>query len=157
DTVYSWRTGFRIADSRRLTTVKLWSFGSVRHTVQLTYEPMPPSSTPAFMLSRLHSVQVIGNDGTRSPMTTLTYAAAQVGQVQPLSGLEGWSLSTRSISFFDVDKDGAMDLLKVEAGNQSYKRNLGGGSFAPAVALGNPQALGMPSVRMLDLDGDSGA
>jgi RHS repeat-associated protein len=155
DVVVSWRTGFRIAADRRLTAVKLWSFGAVRQTVELSYDQ-------TFALSRLASVRVVGNDGTpttpatATPATTLTYAAATAGQVQALGNTGGWNLGSGTTSFFDVDKDGAMDLIRIESGSHRYRRNLGG-SFGPEVTLGNAPALAMSSVRMLDLDGDSGA
>jgi RHS repeat-associated protein len=150
DTVVSWRTGFRIADSQRLTALKVWSFGAVRHTVQLTYDQ-------TFALSRLHTITVVGSDGTASPTTTLTYAAATPGaQAQPLGSTGGWTLGGGLVSFFDVDNDGAMDLINIQSGHHSYRRNLGG-SFGPEVMIGNAPALSMSSVRMLDLDGDSGA
>jgi RHS repeat-associated protein len=102
-------------------------------------------------------VHVFGPDGTASPTTTLGYAKATVLLPQPLSNTGGWSLGSGStVSFFDVDRDGAMDLLRVDSGNQSYRRNLGG-SFGPAVSLNNAPAVTLSTVRMLDLDGDSGA
>ena len=151
DVTVGWRTGFRIVTSQRLKTVKLWAFQALRNTVQLTYDQ-------SFALSRLRTVTVVGADGTASPPTTLTYAAAaNVGPPVLLSQPAGdvWSLGN-SVSFFDVDHDGAMDLLRVESGNQRYRRNTGAG-FGSDVPLGNPPALTMASVRMLDLDGDSGA
>src|SRR5262249_25107223 len=146
-----WRTGFSVTAGRRLTSVALSAFGKPRNTVELTYDP-------SFGLSRLATVKVVGaSDGVTSPTTTLSYATATVGQTQALTNTGGWALGpTSTVSFFDVDKDGAMDLLRVDSGSQRYKRNLGG-SFGPEVALGNAPAVTLSSVRMLDLDGDSGA
>jgi RHS repeat-associated protein len=149
DAVVSWRTGFKITDGRRLAKIRLWSFGAVRRTVELTYDQ-------TFALSRLATVRVVGRDGTASPTTTLAYATTATPPAQLLTNTGGWSLGDPTVSFFDVDKDGAMDLLRVEASGQRYRRNLGG-SFGPEVALRNPPALAMSAVRMLDLDGDSGA
>ena len=151
DKVVSWRTGFAVTASQRLTSIRLSAFGTLRSTVVLTYDQ-------SFALSRLATVQVVGaSDGAASPKTTLSYAAATVGQAQQLSNTGGWALgSTSTVSFFDVDKDGAMDLLRVDSGSQRYKRNLGG-SFGPEVTLGNAPAVTLSTVRMLDLDGDSGA
>jgi RHS repeat-associated protein len=151
DKVLSWRTGFSVTAGRRLTSVALSAFGTLRNTVVLTYDQ-------SFALSRLATVKVVGaSDGVTSPTTTLSYATAAVGQTQQLSNTGGWSLGSMStVSFFDVDKDGAMDLLRVDSGSQRYKRNLGG-SFGPEVVLGNAPAVTLSTVRMLDLDGDSGA
>jgi RHS repeat-associated protein len=149
DAVVSWRTGFRIDARRRLAELRLSALGALRTRVVLGYDE-------SFALSRLATVYVEGADGTRSPTTTLSYAAAAVGQAQALTNTGGWSLGTPSISLFDVDKDGAMDLLRIDASGHRYRRNLGG-SFGPEVALGNAPAIGMAAVRMLDLDGDSGA
>lgn len=151
DKVVSWRTGFSVTASRRLAAIRLSAFGTLRTTVALSYDQ-------SFALSRLATVQVIGaSDGAASPTTTLRYAAANAGQTQQLTNTGGWTLgATSTVSFFDVDKDGAMDLLRVDSGSQRYKRNLGG-SFGPEVALGNAPAVTLASVRMLDLDGDSGA
>lgn len=149
DAVVSWRTGFRILTGRRLTQIKLWSFEAVRHTVELTYDQ-------TFALSRLATVRVVGPDGVASPTTTLGYASVAAGQVQSLGNTGGWNLGNSAVSFFDVDKDGAMDLLRIESGNHRYRRNLGR-SFGPEIALSGASALAMSSVRMLDLDGDSGA
>lgn len=153
DVVVSWRTGFRVATGRRLSSVSLTAFGGTRRTVKLTYEQPSDSS---FAVSRLATVHVEGPDGTSTPTTTLTYASASAGQVVVLGNTGGWNLGNGVTSFFDVDKDGAMDLIRIEPSGHRYRRNLGG-HFGPEVAIGNAPALGMSSVRMLDLDGDSGA
>jgi RHS repeat-associated protein len=153
DQVVSWRTGFRVATGRRLTAIRVWSFGGLRRTVALAYDQSLPQP---FALTRLSSVKVVGPDGVESPATTFSYAAATPGVAQSLSNTGGWTLTGGTVSFFDVDKDGAMDLLRIEAGNHRYRRNIGGG-FGAEVPLTNAPALSMSSVRMLDLDGDSGA
>lgn len=150
DATTSWRMGFSIGVARRLQQVRLWSFGEVRRTVELGYDS-------TFALSRLSSVRVVGRDAvTATPATTLVYAAPEAGQVQQVLNLGGWNLRNNTTTFFDIDRDGAMDLLRVESGNQRYRRNLGG-SFGPEVPINGSPALTMASVRMLDLDGDSGA
>jgi hypothetical protein len=50
----------------------------------------------------------------------------------------------------------AMDLVRIESGNHRYRRNLGG-TFSAEIPLSGASGLAMSSVRMLDLDGDSGA
>jgi hypothetical protein len=69
DVVVSWRTGFKIATARRLTSIRLLSFTALRRTVELTYDD-------SFALSRLATARVVGSDGTPSPTTTLSYAAS---------------------------------------------------------------------------------
>ncbi|HEY0987421.1 MAG TPA: FG-GAP-like repeat-containing protein, partial [Kofleriaceae bacterium] len=150
DAVVSYRTGFRVESARRLTEIRTWSFGAIQRIARLTYEG-------GFALTRLHGVTVTSADGQDAlPPVTFTYATPQGGAVSAIADLGGWALNAQGTSLFDVDGDGAMDLLRLTASGHSYRRNLGGRFDAPRPVGGAPGA-SLDQVRLLDLTGDSGA
>ena len=64
--------------------------------------------------------------GSPLPPLTFTYAAPQTKSVAAIADLGGWTLNAQGTSLFDVDGDGAMDLLRLQPSGHSYRRNLGG-------------------------------
>jgi RHS repeat-associated protein len=153
DAVVSYRTGFRVESARRLAQVDVWSFGEVQRQVELAYED-------TFALTRLASVRVLSADGTESlPEVTFTYAAPQIAALQSVPDIGGWKLERDGTSLFDVDDDGAMDLLQLKASGSGhvYRRNLGGSFDATARTVTGAAGATLGSVRLLDLTGDSGA
>ncbi|HSS00287.1 MAG TPA: FG-GAP-like repeat-containing protein [Kofleriaceae bacterium] len=150
DAVVSYRTGFRVESARRLSEIRVWSYGVLRRVARLSYEG-------AFALTRLHGVTVQSADGQDAlPPLTFTYAGPQTSTVTPIADLGGWALNAQGTSLFDVDGDGAMDLLRLTATGHSYRRNLGGRFDAPRPVTGAAGA-SLDQVRLLDLNGDSGA
>lgn len=150
DAVVSYRTGFRVESAQRLAQIRTWSFGAVSRVTTLDYES-------SFALSRLHGVQVTSADGVDAmPPLTFSYAAPVTGAVTQVPDVTGWALNQQGTSLFDVDGDGAMDLLRLQPSGHSYRRNVGGRFDAPRAITGAAGA-SLDQVRLLDLTGDSGA
>jgi RHS repeat-associated protein len=150
DSVVSFRTGFRVETAKRLARVRVWSAGGVRRIVELGY-------SGAFALSRIDSVRSTSADGTVAmPPLTFSYAAAGAGQLAAIPGVDGWALNLQGTSLFDVDQDGAMDLLRLTVSGHSYRRNLGG-TFAAAQPVPGAASASLDKVRLLDISGDSAA
>jgi YD repeat-containing protein len=148
DAVVSYRTGFRVESARRLARVKVWSFGAIQRVVELGYDGQ-------FALTRVKSVRVTSADGSEAlPETRFTYAAAEPAAQQQLSGLGGWALNALGTSLFDIDSDGAVDLLRLTSTGHSWRRNTGGVFASPAPVPGAAGAA-LDRVRLVDLDGDS--
>lgn len=158
DAVISYRTGFRVESAQRLATIRVWSFSVIQRVVTLGYEgALEPGSNAAFALSRLNRVAVTSANGSESlPPLTFTYAAPQTGSVAQIAQLDGWTLNQQGTSLFDVDADGAMDLLRLTSSGHSYRRNLGDRFDVPRSVAGATGA-SLATVRLLDLNGDSGA
>ena len=153
DVVVSHRTGFKVVSAERLAHVRITSYGLAQRVVNLEYENV---DTPtSFPLTRVKSVQVTSADGVESlPETRFTYAAPQAGQVTEALGMDGWGLNLNGVSLFDVDDDGAMDLLRLSSSGHRWRRNLGG-QFGPPQILGGADTASLSGVRLVDLDGDS--
>ncbi|HET9620835.1 MAG TPA: FG-GAP-like repeat-containing protein [Kofleriaceae bacterium] len=150
DAAVSYRTGFRVETAQRIAKLRVSAFGALARVASVTYEQ-------TFALSRLHGVTVTSGDGaTALPPVTFTYATAQAGAVTAVGDLGGWALNLQGTSLFDVDGDGAMDLLRLTSTGHSYRRNLGG-AFAAPVSVAGATGAGLDQVRLLDLTGDSGA
>jgi RHS repeat-associated protein len=148
DAVVSYRTGFRVESAKRLARVRVWSFGAVQRVVELGYETQ-------FALTRVNSVRVTSGDGSESlPETRFTYAAPQPGSQVAVTGASGWALNLQGTSLFDVDSDGAMDLLRLTGAGHSWRRNTGG-QFATAAPMPGAPGAALDQVRLVDLDGDS--
>jgi RHS repeat-associated protein len=155
DAVVSYRTGFRVESAQRLAQIRVSSFAELQRVVTLGYDESPPPNQ--LPLSRLHSIRVTSPDGVDAlPTLTFNYAAASPGQATSIPGLDGWALNVQGTSLFDVDDDGAMDLLRLTGSGHSYRRNLAG-SFAAPVAVPGADGATLDKVRLLDLTGDSGA
>ncbi|HMG52221.1 MAG TPA: FG-GAP-like repeat-containing protein, partial [Kofleriaceae bacterium] len=149
DAVVSYRTGFRVEAAQRLTQIRIWSFGAVRRAMTLGYDG-------AFALSRLSGVELISADGTDAmPPLAFHYTAAVTGTVTQVADLNGWALNLQGTSLFDVDGDGAMDLLRLLPSGHSYRRNLGG-RFDVARPIPGATGASLDQARLLDLTGDSG-
>ncbi|HEY0987474.1 MAG TPA: FG-GAP-like repeat-containing protein, partial [Kofleriaceae bacterium] len=150
DAVVSYRTGFRVESAQRLAQIRIWSFGAISRATALDYEG-------SFALSRLHGVRLTSADGVDAmPPLTFNYAAPLTGAVTQVPDITGWALNQQGTSLFDVDGDGAMDLLRLQPSGHSYRRNLGGRFDAPRAIPGAAGA-SLDQVRLLDLTGDSGA
>jgi RHS repeat-associated protein len=149
DAVVSHRTGFRVVSQRRLAHIRIEAFGSLQRTVELAYED-------TFPLTRLRMIRVVGRDGSQLPPIEFRYAMPQPASLVEVTELDGWVLNQQGTSLFDVDDDGAMDLLRLTASGHSFRRNLGG-YFAPARLVSGADGASLDRVRLLDLTGDSGA
>jgi len=150
DSVVSFRTGFRVETAQRVARVRVWAAGGIQRIVELSYDN-------GFALSRLGGVRVTGGDGVDAlPELAFTYAAAQPGSLASIPALAGWALNLQGTSLFDVDQDGAMDLLRVGVSGHSWRRNLGG-QFGPAQPVPGAAAATLDKVRFLDMTGDSTA
>ena len=148
DQTVSFREGFEVETTERLTRIAVLSNQVELRAYHLTYDE-------DFTLSRLASIHMTGLSGQGSlPDLTFNYAATTGATTVTPAGTDGWQLETRGVAFFDVDGDGMDDLYRVEMGNHVYKKNLGG-SFGPATALPGATALELAQVRFLDLDGDA--
>jgi len=152
DQVTSYRTGFARKCARRLTQVAVsTSFGQtplVLRTYHLSYDA-------SFAVSRLATIHMVGDDGTTAlPDLNFQYEHPELAAVTQPPGTGGWALNQRDVSFVDVDGDGAADLLRLEAGNHSYRPNQGDqfGGQRPMTGADN---IDMSSGQLLDLDGDS--
>jgi RHS repeat-associated protein len=150
DAVVSYRTGFRVESARRLAELRVRSFGAIQRIVKLGYES-------GFAITRLSGVTVTSADGADAlPPLAFTYAAPQTKSVNAIADLGGWALNASGTSLFDVDGDGAMDLLRLQPSGHSYRRNLGG-RFDVARPVAGAAGASLDQVRLLDLTGDSGA
>jgi len=149
DSVVSYRTGFRVESAQRLSRIRVWSFGAIQRVMTLGYDA-------SFALSRLAGVQLTSADGADAmPPLTFHYAAATTGTITAVPDVTGWGLNLSGTSLFDVDGDGAMDLLRLTATGHSYRRNLGG-RFDVARPISGAAGASLDQVRLLDLTGDSG-
>ncbi len=148
DAVVSYRTGFRVESALRVTGIRVDSFGGVRRLVSIGYDD-------SFPLTRVQSVRVTSGDGVDAlPETRFTYAATEGGAQVAVAGIDGWVLNLQGTSLFDVDSDGAMDLMRLTSSGHSWRRNLGG-VFAPAAPMPGAAGSVLDQVRLVDLDGDS--
>ena len=76
----------------------------------------------------------------------------------PQDGAAPWQLGQRSTTLADVDGDGLADLLRVEAGNHAWRKNLGGRFGPPAPireANGDMSTLGGEACGLVDTDGNT--
>jgi RHS repeat-associated protein len=150
DAVVSYRTGFRVASTMRVERIRIWSFGALQRQVRLTYDD-------TFALSRLARVRVTSGDEVDAlPALAFSYAAANAASTTAVPDLAGWGLNLQGTSLFDVDGDGAVDLLRLTAAGHSYRRNLGG-TFAAAAPIAGASGATLANVRLVDLSGDSTA
>lgn len=155
DAVVSYREGFEVTTALRVASIRVTSNATTLRTYQLAYEPLTNGDT--LSLTRLASVTVTGFNGAEAlPTVAFGYAPRSQGSPAELTGLDGWRLNTRGVSFFDVDGDGMEDLLRLEVGNHEFRKNLGG-SFGPEVSLSGATSLELSNVQLVDLDGDSRA
>ncbi|KAB2907524.1 MAG: hypothetical protein F9K40_04935, partial [Kofleriaceae bacterium] len=148
DAVVSYRTGFRVESALRLARVRVSSFGGTQRIVALAYDDR-------FPLTRVKSVRVTSGDGVDAlPETRFTYAAAEAATQTAVPDVTGWGLNLLGTSLFDVDNDGAMDLLRLHTSGHSWRRNIGG-RFAPPAPMPGATGSSLDQVRLVDLDGDS--
>ncbi|MCE9674131.1 hypothetical protein LY474_40735, partial [Myxococcus stipitatus] len=100
DAVVGYRTGFGVTTGKRLSSVKVKSFGEVLRTYELTYDN-------SFALSRLSKVKMTGRGGVGAlPELSFSYAQPLSEQVVQQTGVDGWVLNTRGVNLIDIDGDG---------------------------------------------------
>jgi len=146
DVTISYREGFPVTTGKRIAAVRVESFGEVLRRYALSYDQR-------FALSRLVGVRMSGRGGADSlPPLAFHYADVSQPQLAALPGIETWRLNAHGVSLVDVDGDGAQDLLRVEAGQHAYKRNLGG-SFGASIAITGADATSLDQARLMDVEG----
>jgi hypothetical protein len=151
DEVVSYRTGFAVRTTQRLRELRVESSGETLRSYHISYASPDDHSS----LSRISRIESRGRQGQGAlPPLSFDYAQPERVAITPLDGTEGWKLGERGVSFSDVDGDGLDDLLRLEMGSHSYKRNFGG-FFGEALPLSGASNVDLESSRLLDLDGDS--
>lgn len=160
DVTTSWRRGFAVTSAQRVSELRVFSFGKLLRSFSLNYEDLGTSTAPGRLaLSRLISVTMRGRtdtpDGQLSlPTLGLQYVKAEPASIKELPNLDGWRLNERGVSLFDVDGDGMDDLLRLELGNHTWRKNIGGVFEAPRPLPGVGD-VDLEQVRFMDLDGDA--
>lgn len=151
DVVISYRTGFGVQTGSRLSKIEVKSFGRTLRRYDLEY-----NDDTTFALTRLQKVTMNGLDGNDSGIApvTFTYAKPQPVATTAIAGVGGWVLNQRGVSFADVDGDGAADLLRLEAGNHTYRQNHNGVYLGERVLRGASD-VDLEGSSLIDLDGDS--
>jgi RHS repeat-associated protein len=144
DLVKSWLLGFSVTTARRVSAVRVESFGEVVRTYQLSYDE-------AFAVSRLERVRCVGRGGAEAlPDVTFAYGQRAPAAAQPLT-VGAWRLGATTV-FMDVDGDGAADLVDLKSGSHTYRQNRGG-SFAPPVSLTGASNISLATARLADVEG----
>ena len=162
DVVTSYRTGFARRYALRLSRIEVATAFQGAHVLVRAYvlryddQETPDDHLP---VSRLAKVEMFGDDfnngtGTALPALTFQYAHAQAAAITTPAGVGAWVLNQRGVSFADVDGDGAEDLLRLEAGNHQFRRNLGT-AFGEAVSITGASDIDLESSQLVDLDGDA--
>jgi hypothetical protein len=76
--------------------------------------------------------------------------------VRRVAGAGPWRLNVQGTSLFDVDGDGAMDLLQLNGASTSYRRNQRGVFGAPVATTGLT-GVTLATAQLMDIDGDARA
>ena len=146
DPVVSYRTGLEVQTSQRLASIRITSFGETLRTYALTYDS-------TFALSRLSKITMTGRgEKGQWPAITFGYVKPKAAQLVEISNPEGWVLNARGTTLADVDGDGLNDLLRVEVGGSSWRRNRGGRFDAARILSGGE--VDFDAAQIADLDGD---
>lgn len=146
DPVVSYATGFRVATSRRLDEVRVVSGVERAATYSLSYDDTAG-------MARLAEVTSTGRGGDGAwPTLRLGYGAPPAAHVDAHDA-GGWVLGSRGTTAADVDGDGVVDLLRLEAGNHAWRPGLLD-RYGAARALSGADAIELGASRLLDLDGD---
>jgi RHS repeat-associated protein len=151
DPVLSYRDGFSVETAYRIHDIRVRSGASTLRRYELHYDDLMDARVALSRLSRVHMTGFQG-DGAM-PDLSFAYAPRSAGTRQVLSGTDGWALNARGVSLFDVDGDGMEDLLRLEMGNQEFRKNLGG-AFGPEQSLTGP-SVDLAQVQLMDVDGDA--
>ncbi len=159
DPYASGRAGFEVRVWRRCRRLLMFhvidGVPTLAHSTVLGYDDAPTGGT-------LTSVTRVGADGvTALAPLRLGYTEAVLDpSVRELDEASAEHLPaglTSGYTFVDLDGEGLAGILAEADGGWFYKRNLGGGRFAAAVALTPlpvPAGLAASRARLLDLDGD---
>lgn len=148
DPVVDLRTGFRVATDRRIAAVEVRSFGEVLRRYELAFDDR-------FPVSRLASVVQRGRGGEDAlPTLTFQYELPEAPTLRRVSGAGTWRLNLEGTSLVDVDGDGAADLLRLDGGAPSFRRNRRG-IFGEVVATTGLQAISLDTAQIADIDGDA--
>jgi YD repeat-containing protein len=153
DAVTSYRTGFAVKTGSRLTQIDVTSFRQPLRRFVIDYDPV-------FVLSRIRTVTELSFNAAGQAVpsgiapVTFTYAQPEPAVAISVPGVGGWQLNQRGVSLADVDGDGSADLLRLEAGNHSYRQNHGG-IFMGERALNGASDIPLEESSLIDLDGDA--
>jgi RHS repeat-associated protein len=158
DPVTSWRAGFPVRTERRYARFVVWSHGQILRSYELTYEDQE-TDAPKFAISRLVQMTMRGRQApgvapSSLPPLRFKYAEPTASGIRELEGTDHWRLEERGVTVFDVDGDGMADLLRVELGGHTWRKNLGGRFDDPRPVRG-AEDTDLGQVRFLDLDGDA--
>jgi RHS repeat-associated protein len=144
DVITSYALGFPVITAKRVSAIRVESFGEVQRRYELGYDE-------SFAVSRLASVQVIGRGGQDAlPQTTFSYAQHGAGTAQ-LLGTGDWRLDANTV-LVDVDGDGAADLLRMTPQGHQYRQNRAG-QFAAPVPMTGAAGLTLATSRLADVEG----
>ncbi len=149
DTVTSWARGFEVITARRLASVAVRSSDVEVRAYRLEY-------SEGFAVSRLAAVRATGLLGNgQLPTVTFAYGGRDPASSTRAANIDGWALNIRGTVLHDVDGDGIADLLRLEAGNNEWRRNQGA-AFGPRQTLPGANAA-LADIQLIDLDGDAKA
>ncbi len=148
DALPSYRDGFEVVAALRVRSIRVRAAGEELRAYRLRYDE-------SLAVSRLAEVSMTGRGGAGMlPALRFSYVPRGGGEVLAVSGTDGWHLGTRGVTLFDVDGDGADDLLRVEAGGHAFRKNLGG-RFGPSQSITGAAGLDLGEVSLIDVDGDA--
>jgi RHS repeat-associated protein len=168
DHVTSWARGFEVKSQKRMSRLKVSSFGEPLRQYDLSYFAVDKS----FRLSRLQRVRVSGFSKTGStggpdggadswapslslPDVTFTYVQPTLGKSVQVANVEGWVLNDRGTNLLDVDGDGMADLYRMEMGGHVYRKGAGSGFSESRYTVSGADGTDLESTRLMDLDGDA--
>ena len=141
----SYRTGFLIRHTERVSRIEVRSHGEVLRSYALQYTPGPS-------LCRLTQVTMLGSDGvTAAPATRFGYHDARPAEVFRLDNHEQWRVGENDTLLVDLEGKGISDYISLDEGK--HKRNTGG-SFARAKKIPHAPAANSQSARLVDIDND---
>jgi len=151
DPVITRAPGFRVALGHRLATIRTEAAGAPVRTTQLRY-----TRSPAVPSSQLTEIATVAADGTALPTLRFEYTA-------PGATLERFDLAdapaldptAEGRAWVDVDGDALPDLLEGQPGAWRHRKNIGGQTLGPWLALKNAPAAAIgPTARFADMTGD---
>jgi RHS repeat-associated protein len=167
DVTTSFATGFEVTTALRIgaisSTVAIPGETTelARYDLRYDNEDEERADSEHGALSRLVRVTMSGRrrpDGT--PLDSATLPPLTFGYATPdrprswAMTTDGWVLDQRGVGLFDLDGDGAEDLLRLEPGYAAWRKNRGG-TFAPAASVDGASGLELADVKFLDVDGDA--
>lgn len=157
DPTISYESGARVVTARRIEALRVHAFGEVLRVYDLGYYDERADDDGRFALSRLHTVTQRGRGEIGAlPPLTFDYAAPGAPALTELTGGGGWRVNDNEVSFADIDRDGAADLLRLEAGYHAFRKNLHG-TFGSARTIAGGGGASLSTSQLVDLDGDASA